>query len=213
MREKRCHDVKVRFNQGAYDRVEFTYLREITRMMGFHEKWVHLTMSFVSSIMYQVTYGRRKLRPINQGRGIRQGDPLSPYLFILCVEGLSETIRKFELHREIIGVRICKRGLIITHMPFADDSYVYCKENKEEADNMLKLLNTFEYAIGQRVNCGKSSIFFSSNVAVTQKLELCTRPQMQEAGERSTYFGLPTILGRNKTTILGYLKERTDNKV
>lgn len=63
------------------------------------------------------------------------------------------------------------------------------------------------------MNCGKSSVFFSSNVADDRKLEICTQLQMQEAGERSTYLGLPSILGRNKSTLLGYLKEKIDKKI
>lgn len=51
---------------------------------------------------------------------------------------------KFELNREITGVKICKQAPTITHMLFADDSYVYCKANKEETVNVLKLLNMFE---------------------------------------------------------------------
>ncbi|KAL8120232.1 hypothetical protein AgCh_017395 [Apium graveolens] len=98
-------------------------------------------------------------------------------------------------------------------MLFADDSYVYCKENTEEVDNVKKLLDMFENATGQKVNCGKSSIFFSSNTAVSHRTELCSKLQIQESGEKTTYLGLPTRMGRNKSSLLGYLKERIDNRM
>lgn len=71
----------------------------------------------------------------------------------------------------------------------------------------------FEKAAGQKVNYGKSSVFFSSNVSAASKSELCTSLQIQEAGDNLTYQGLPTMLGRNKSALLGYLKERIDARV
>ncbi|KAL8114965.1 hypothetical protein AgCh_021696 [Apium graveolens] len=164
-------------------------------------------------VKYQVTHGRRMLGYVEPGRGIRQGDPLSPYLFILCAEGFSATIKKFDSNKWLTGVKICKQAPTINHMLFADDSYVYCKANKEEADKVRELLGSFERATGQQVNYGKSSIFFSSNVVSSDKMELCGQLQMQEANERSTYLGLPTMLGRNKSALMGYLKERIDSRI
>lgn len=197
----------------AYDRVGWRYLQEIMLKMDFQERWVRLIMNCVNSVKYQVTHGRKRLGYVERGRGIRQGDPLSPYLFILCADGLSATIKKFESKKWLTGVKICKRAPIINHMLFADDSYVYCKANREEADKVRELLSSFEQATGQQVNYGKSSIFFSSNVVSSDKMELCGQLQMQEANDRSTYLGLPTMLGRNKSALLGYLKERIDNRI
>lgn len=78
---------------------------------------------------------------------------------------------------------------------------------------MKKLLDTFERATGQRVNCGKSSIFSSTNVEDVHRAELCLKMNIQEAGERSTYLGLPTIMGHNNSALLGYLKERINARI
>lgn len=59
--------------------------------------------------------------------GIRQGDPLSPYLFLICMEGLSALIRDYEHKNLIKGIRVARGALIISHMCFADDTYVYCQ--------------------------------------------------------------------------------------
>lgn len=197
----------------AYDRIEWSYLRAILIKLGFHEWWVHLVMQCVCSVKYTVVHGTKETGPIIPSRGIRQGDPLSPCLFILCAEGLSALLRKFEAQKLIQGVRICRRAPVISHMLFADDSYVFCKASEIEAANMVSLLRKFELASGQQVNLGKSYIFFSSNVSEAIKREICGVLQMNKADDRSKYLGLPNFLGRGKLSLLGYSKSKVQNRV
>lgn len=91
-------------------------------------------------------------------------------------------------------------------MLFADGSYLYCKEDKEEAGRILELLTTYESASGQKVNRGKSSVFFSANVIQYNKERVCQELHIREADDSSKYMGLPNILGRNKSVVYGYLK-------
>uniref|UniRef100_A0A803NI77 Reverse transcriptase n=1 Tax=Cannabis sativa TaxID=3483 RepID=A0A803NI77_CANSA len=82
----------------------------------------------------------KELGSIVPERGIRQGDSLSPYLFLICAEGFSSLIRKFERDGKIKGCKVANGAPIISHMLFADDSYVYCRANEREALNVLQLL-------------------------------------------------------------------------
>ena len=84
----------------AYDRIEWDFLKNIMIKMGFSLKWVDLIMLCVSTVRYFVVHNGHELGPIVPGRDLRQGDPLSPYLFILCAEGLSALIR----HNERLGL-------------------------------------------------------------------------------------------------------------
>lgn len=86
---------------------------------------------------------------------------MSPYLFILCVEGLSALICKFETEKWLHRVKICRKDLFITHMLFANDCYVYCKASEEEVEKLLEMLDMFEKATWKKVNSPKSSVFFS----------------------------------------------------
>ena len=132
--------------------------------------------------------------PIFPSRGIRQGDPISPYLFIICAEGLSALIRYYEAKRWISGVRVCRQTPAITHMLFADDSYLFCKANTKEAKRIMEMLRLLEKSSGQKVNVDKSSVFFSSNVITYNRAMVCQTLQMREADNHSNV--LPNMLGR-----------------
>lgn len=151
--------------------------------------------------------------PISPTRGIRQGDPLSPYLFNICAEGLSALISKYEALQWIYGIEICRRAPIVSHMFFADDSYFYCKANVTEATKILQLLDIYEQASSQKVNKEKSSVFYSSDVIRYNRVDIFQALQMVEADEKCQYLGLPNILGRGKSAMLGFLKERVYSKI
>lgn len=65
-------------------------------------------------------------------RGLRQGDPLSPYLFLLCVEGLSSLLEKAREKKELKGVSMARGGTNITHLLFADDYLIFGKASWKE---------------------------------------------------------------------------------
>lgn len=101
----------------------------------------------------------------------------------------------------------------MSHMLFADDSYFYCKAKVEEARKVLELLAIYESESGQKVNVEKSSVFFSTNVITGNKSNICNELKMVEADGKSKYLGLPNILGRNKSSILGYLKNKVQERI
>ena len=105
----------------AYDRVEWVFLKNILLRLGFQQSWVDLIMECVTSISYSILVNRELEGMIYLSRGIRQGDPLSPYLFLFCVEGLNAILRKATIAEEIEGFSLCRRGPKITHLFFTDD--------------------------------------------------------------------------------------------
>jgi exonuclease III len=96
----------------AYDRVEWDFLESIMRRMGFAGEWVQLMMMCLRSVSYSVLINGEQCGYFTASRGIRQGDSLSPYLFLLCAEGLSFLLRKAMVEKKIKGVAASRRGLI-----------------------------------------------------------------------------------------------------
>lgn len=99
----------------AYDRIEWEFLQALLCKMGFHVWWVELILKCVSSVKYTITHGFHEMGLVVPSRGLRQGDPLSSYLFILCAEGLSTLLRKFEDQRLVHGVKVCRSAPSISH--------------------------------------------------------------------------------------------------
>lgn len=92
----------------VYDRVEWVYLEAIMRKMGFHERWISLAMMCVKTVSFSVLINGEPRGKIIPTRGLRQGDPISLYLFLLCVEGLSAILRDEMKMGKIKGVLVCR---------------------------------------------------------------------------------------------------------
>ena len=140
--------------------------------MGFCSRWIGLIMECVRTVSYSILVNGDPKGLINPTRGIRQGDPLSPFLFLLCTEGLHGLIKKAARAKEIYGFSICKRGPKLTHLFFADDSLLFCKANSHECGNVLKILAEYEEVSSQKINKEKTSLFFSKSTNNVVKEEI-----------------------------------------
>ena len=94
----------------AYDQIEWSFLEELMRKMGFHERWINLIMVCVKTVTYSILVNGEPRGLIHPSRGIKQGDPLSPFLFLLCIEGLNGLIKQAEVNGDICGFSLCRRG-------------------------------------------------------------------------------------------------------
>lgn len=98
-------------------------------------------------------------------------------------------------------------------MLFADGSYLFGKAETGKAHKILELLNVYEQASGQRINRDKSTVFFSANIIQYNKEMICQALHIKEADNSSKYLGLPNIMGRKKTVVFGYLRDRVKSSI
>ena len=148
----------------AYDRVDWGFLQFMLRKMGFADQWISWLMLCISTVEYFVLFNGTVVGWVVPGRRLRQGCPLSPYLFIVCAEGLSSMIRDSEARDALHGCLVCRNAPSISHLFFADDSYLFFKSFLAEAEVVHDILSRFEQVSGQAVNYDKSEVMFSSNI-------------------------------------------------
>jgi len=123
---------------------------------------------------------------------------LSPYLFIICAEGLSSLIRKAEASGTIHSVKICNNAPIVSHLLFADDCFLFIRDEPSKAMIMKNILEVYESASGQAINYQKSEISFSMNVSQSKKLNITNILQVQAVLGTGNYLGLPSMIGRSE---------------
>ncbi|GKV19445.1 hypothetical protein SLEP1_g29706 [Rubroshorea leprosula] len=191
---------------NAYDRVEWRYLEVVMVAMGFDERWTGLIMQCVSTVEYEILLNGKQACRIVPTRGLCQGDPLSPYLFILCAEGLTGMIKDAENKRLLHGIRVCRQAPTISYLLFADDSLFFLRAIVKEAEVVQQILKGYREASGQVVNFHKSSILFSRNVQQRVHNQISQLLAVQEVEHHGCYLGLPTHIGRSKVDAFAGLK-------
>ena len=190
----------------AYDRVEWSYLEAVMLRLGYSVQWVEKVMRCVSSVRFAFNINGTTRGHVVPQRGLRQGDPLSPFLFLFCSEGLSSLFRAGERTGAISGVRF--GNLRVSHLLFADDSLMFFKACPEECVAVAEILRAYSTASGQLVNFQKSDVCFGKDVGTEAKEEALT----QTLGVRRTechkrYLGLHAFTGRRKKELFEYMRE------
>ncbi|KAL9665366.1 hypothetical protein QQ045_020785 [Rhodiola kirilowii] len=148
----------------AYDRIEWSFLEKMMLALGFDANWVRKVMVCVKTVTYRVKINEDISGVIKPERGLRQGDPISPYLFLLCAEWLTYTINKYQERGLVKGIIICRNAPIVTHLMFADDCVLFLKAKPDCVRRLLEIFRRYEAVSGQNVNFEKSEVVCNRNV-------------------------------------------------
>lgn len=93
--------------------------------MGFFDCWIRMIFLCVTTVSYSFKLNGDPVGYVHPGRGIRQRDPLSPYLFVICTKGLSALLNKAETNGVLQGIRVCHGAPSVHHLFFVDDNFLF----------------------------------------------------------------------------------------
>ncbi|XP_026399862.1 uncharacterized protein LOC113295753 [Papaver somniferum] len=160
-----------------------------------------------STVSYSVLVNGSPGETFHPSRGIRQGDCLSPYIFILCMEVLSQLLLKADEDNLIQGFKFKKNSPSISHLFFADDCMLFVKASVTYARNLLKIINVFANASGQAINFEKSGFITSGKMHHKHIKILSKTLKMKFLSNSEKYLGTPLFIGKNKNTSFNFLIE------
>ncbi|XP_059077157.1 uncharacterized protein LOC131876269 [Cryptomeria japonica] len=156
----------------AYDRVDWEALGLVLLKLGFSEAWVKWINACISSTRFLVLINGSPCGFYSSSRGLRQGDPLSPFLFIVLAESFSWAIKAAKLKGLWKGIVILGFPISISHCLFADDTILFGQASLREANTINGIIQKYATFSRQKVNIEKSKIFFlNTSQLVQQRLQ------------------------------------------
>ncbi|XP_071677232.1 uncharacterized protein [Lolium perenne] len=176
--------------EKAFDRVNWQFLREVLHRKGFDPGWVHRAMSLVSGGQTAITVNGEVGNYFRNGRGVRQGDPLSPLLFDFAVEALAAILQAASRAGHIAGLvpHLVEGG--ITHLQYADDTIIMLQPDALGLANLKFLLLCFENMSGLRINFHKSEVMVLGSTDLEQEA-IANLLNCKKGSFPFTYLGLP----------------------
>ncbi|CAN1253995.1 Transposon TX1 uncharacterized 149 kDa protein [Linum perenne] len=182
--------------EKAYDRVEWDFLFQALSQLGFHPHFVKLIQECVTTVSYTVSINGFRFGSIKPTRGLRQGDPLSSLLFAICSEGFAGLINHALQQGTLTGIKIGRSAPTISHLFFADDSFLFMEVNDHSIRTIKDIFWTYNNLSGQKVNLAKSAAFFSANIPQTLTSRYASMLGVGSIGIQDKYLGLPSLVPR-----------------
>lgn len=162
--------------------------------MGFGHIWINWVMECVTTVSYSFLINGAPQGRVVPARGLRQGDPLSPYLFILCTEVLSGLCKNSQENGRLQGLQVAKKSHFINHLLFADDTMFFCKANARNCKTLRGILRRYESSSGQCINLSKSTITYSSRTPSDIKDRVKRALGIEQEGGMGKYLGLKLLV-------------------
>jgi hypothetical protein len=147
-----------------FDKIQHHFMIKALRKLGIERMYLNIVKAIYDKPTPNIIVSGEKLKPFPLKSGMRQGYPLSPFLFNIVLEFLARAIRQ---EGEIKGIQIAKETVKISLL--ADDMILYLKDPKNSTQKLLDTINSYSNVAGYKINLQKSLAFLSTNNEQTEK--------------------------------------------
>lgn len=199
--------------EKAYDRIRWDFLEDTLYAAKLPQVWIRWIMECVKNPGMSLLWNGERTEAFKPQRGLRQGDPLSPYLFVLCMERLCHQIEFSLANKEWKPIRLSRGGPALSHICFADDLILFAGASISQIRVIRKVLEGFCGASGQKVSLEKSLIFFSDNVHRDLTNAISIESGIRGTKDLGNYLGMPVLQKRINKETFGAVIEKVSSKL
>ncbi|KAL9659580.1 hypothetical protein QQ045_024387 [Rhodiola kirilowii] len=183
------------------------------RAFGFSALWCDLIFRNIANCWYSIAWDGELYGHFKSNRGVRQGDPLSPSLFILAMEYFSRSLNHAVENKKICAYKT--KGYIcdIHHLLYADDLLIFLNGHKNSIRHLLTLIGKFYGASGQMLNPAKSKVFFSDKISEVRRKDILEITNFKADKFPVSYLGAPIFDSRTKASYFKHLEDVVRSKI
>lgn len=182
------------------------------RMKPILDQIISPTQRFIFTATFSMIINGVPTGLINPERGLRQGYPFFPYLFIICAEAFSNLLVRAKKDQLIRGLKFAK-DVSITHLLFADDSLVFSRASVTDCKHLKEIFDLYATAPGKIFNFQKSSMFFNNKIPEDRVAAIRDISKLNVVFKYEKYLGLPLMIGKKKTSFFNEVKLRVLSKI
>ncbi|XP_021717958.1 uncharacterized protein LOC110685744 [Chenopodium quinoa] len=186
-------EIKIDFEK-AYDRLRWSFIRDTLVQMNLPITMIEVIMECITTTSLQVLWNGEPSSSFKPSRGVRQGDPLSPYIFVMCMERLYQTIEATIVNGYWKPIRASREGPLLSNLFFADDIVLFAEATIDQASLIQACLERFCQASGQ-------------------KQDIATTLGMEATKDLGLYLGMPTLTRRVTKDTYSHLCEKIDRRL
>ncbi|GJX34045.1 putative RNA-directed DNA polymerase, eukaryota, reverse transcriptase zinc-binding domain protein, partial [Tanacetum coccineum] len=210
-RKKKMLIFKVDFEK-AFDSVSWNYLDFMLHKLGFGLTWRAWIKACLDSSRTSILVNGSPTSEFSVKRDLRQGDPLSPLLFITIMEGLHTSLREACNFGMIHGINIGSSNITLSHMFYADDIIITTEWNALDMDNIIRILQVFYLASGLKINIHKSNVY-GVGVFDNEVLVMANNTRCSPGVFLFNYLGLPIGANMNLSVNWKTLLDKFDSRL
>nr|GEX33126.1 putative RNA-directed DNA polymerase, eukaryota, reverse transcriptase zinc-binding domain protein [Tanacetum cinerariifolium] len=199
---------KVDFEK-AFDSVNWTYHDHMLYILGFGLTWRSWIRACLESSRISILVNGSPTFELSVKRGLRQGDPLSPFLFIIVMEGLHMALMEASHSRLIRGIKISSLNIILSHIFYADDMVITTEWRSLNMDNIICVLQVFYLASGLKINIHKANVY-GVGVSDNKVHSMANNAKCYPGSFLFIYLGIPIGANMNHMTNWKTLLDRFD---